>query len=394
MKKSWLIVCLVNFLIAALMGLLLRFAYIYPVHINYQYLVHAHSHTAILGWAYMMIFCLFVKYFFPQEKILKYNMLFWITQLTVIGMMISFPLQGYAVFSITFSTLHIFCSYYFFYRAGKDVKKDKSPSSFMLRASLLFMLLSTIGAWSLGAVGATGGKGTPPYYSSLQFFLHFQFNGWLIFAVLALFLKYLEKKGIQINKRWFSFFYLALIVSTVLTLALPLSWFYSHPWLNIANAIGVVIQLIALGVLIKMFLPFKGLISTLLFNKGVLLILPLFSLVLKIALQAVTVFPQFAAASHAVRNFTIGFIHLAMLGIITGFLFFFIISVNNKTARIGTTLFYIGFIITELLLFIQGLNTFLLNGQLPAYLSLLFAASLFLPAGLILITAGVVKTNR
>ncbi len=377
------------------MGLLLRLVYIQPISINYQYMMHAHSHTAMLGWAYMMIFCLIVKYFVPKKKVSKYNTLFWITQLTVIGMMISFPLQGYASFSITFSTLHILCSYYFFYKICNDLKKDKSPSQYMLRASLLFMALSTIGAWSLGAVGATGGKGTPLYYSSLQFFLHFQFNGWLIFAVLALFLKYLENKSVQINNNWFSVFHVSLIVSTILTLALPFSWYYSYSLLKITNTIGVVIQLIALGALIKVLSPFKGPISVLMSNNRLLPLLPLFSLLLKMLLQAVTAFTQFAAASHTVRNFTIGFIHLAMLGIITGFLFYFVIHVTSKIAMAGAAIFYLGFITTELLLFIQGFNTFVLKDPFPAtaYYKLLFAASIFLPAGLILIIAAFTSSS-
>ena len=51
-----------------------------------------------------------------------YNRLFWVTQLAVVGMMIDFPAQGYAFVSILFSTLHIFCSYYFCYLIWKDAK--------------------------------------------------------------------------------------------------------------------------------------------------------------------------------------------------------------------------------------------------------------------------------
>jgi len=394
MKRSWLLICLINFLIAALMGLLLRLVHIYPVSINYQYVIHAHSHTAMLGWAYMLIFCLVVKQFVPKDKVSQYRTLFWLTQLTVIGMMISFPLQGYGLFSITFSTLHIFCSYYFAYKVRKNVEKNSALSYYLLQASLLFMVVSTLGAWSLGAAGATGGKNTPLYYSSLQFFLHFQFNGWFIFAVLALFFKHLENRAIHVNVKWFRIFYASLILSAILTMALPLSWYYPHTLLQIINTLGIGIQLVAFGSLAGILWPSRKVLFSSASGSRLLLILPLFSLFLKMGIQAVTAFPCVAIASHTVRNFTIGFTHLAMLGIITGFLFFFIKPEKNKYFNIGIAFFYAGFICTEVLLFIQGLSIFLSYPPLPAYFSLLFFASTLLPAGLLLIIAAFAKKQK
>ena len=111
MPKNLVVTCLVNFLIAALMGLVLRYAFIGELNFNYRFLTHAHSHVAMLGWVYLMIYVLFVHYFVPEKKPV-FTRLFWLTQLAVVGMMLSFPLQGYAAISILFSTLHIFCSYY------------------------------------------------------------------------------------------------------------------------------------------------------------------------------------------------------------------------------------------------------------------------------------------
>src|SRR5690606_24662500 len=119
--KKLVLVCLLNFFIAAVMGLLLRYAFVQPIEVNYRYLTHAHSHAAMLGWVYLMLFTLIVHYFIPIKKPI-YNRLFWITELAVIGMLVSFPFQGYAAVSISFSTLHIFCSYYFAYLIFKHHK--------------------------------------------------------------------------------------------------------------------------------------------------------------------------------------------------------------------------------------------------------------------------------
>src|SRR3990167_834357 len=116
MKKHWLLICFINFFIAALMGLLLRLMYVAPVEwVNFQFLLHGHSHVAMLGWVYLMLYSLIIHFFLPKEAQQKtiYNRLFWVTQVSVMGMMVRFPVEGYAMLSITFSTLHIFCSYYF-----------------------------------------------------------------------------------------------------------------------------------------------------------------------------------------------------------------------------------------------------------------------------------------
>ncbi|HKK11450.1 MAG TPA: hypothetical protein VJ945_01360, partial [Flavobacteriaceae bacterium] len=153
MPKKLVIVCLINFCIAALLGLLLRYIYVNPLAINYRFLTHAHSHLAMLGWAYLMIYTFLVYYFVPKQK-LVYTKLFWLTEIAVLGMLLSFPFQGYAAISISFSTLHIFCSYYFVYRFWKDMSIENTLVKNLVKTALIFMLISTIGVWCLGpAVG-------------------------------------------------------------------------------------------------------------------------------------------------------------------------------------------------------------------------------------------------
>ena len=160
MKKSWLIVCLINFFVAAIMGLILRWMYLSPIpSINFQFLVHGHSHIALLGWTYLSISCLIIHYFIPKKSQEKpvFNRLFWTTEIAVVGMMIDFPIEGYAMLSIFFSTLHIFCSYFFAYIFWKETKNTKYPEKKLLDTALLFMIFSTIGVWCLGpAVGLMG----------------------------------------------------------------------------------------------------------------------------------------------------------------------------------------------------------------------------------------------
>ncbi|MCK5867256.1 MAG: hypothetical protein KAG14_02565, partial [Mycoplasmataceae bacterium] len=94
------------FLIIALLGTLLRLFFVTNIPLHYKHIVHAHSHVALLGWIYTALTSLIYFCYLKEHQIQKkYNTLFWFTQVTIIGMLISFPIIGYALYSIIFSTL-------------------------------------------------------------------------------------------------------------------------------------------------------------------------------------------------------------------------------------------------------------------------------------------------
>ncbi|WP_125719341.1 hypothetical protein [Flavobacterium ustbae] len=396
-QKSWILCCFFNFLIACFFGLLMRFMYLFPLDfLNYSFLLHAHSHVAMLGWVYLIIYVLIVHFFIPKEKSQKpiYNRLFWLTEFSVIGMMIAFPIQGYALFSIVFSTLHILLSYVFCRLVWKDCSKDKSPSQRLLFVSILFMILSTCGVWCLGPAVSTLGKQSAFYQIAIQFFLHFQFNGWFILAILALFLKQFKNK---IDEVKFKKFYFLMVISTLLTVCFPVRWFVENDILSYINCLGVLIQL---GAFIYFYKMLKSQISTFRssLDKTTKLVydLALASLFLKVGIQLLTIFPNLAEVSHQIRNFVIGFIHLTTLGIITGFLFGILLqnkmlSSNSSALKIGVKIFILGYILTEVLLFLQGLFFFFGGGSISGYFQSILIFSILLVLGLTLMMVSIIK---
>ncbi len=385
MQKKFVSICLFNFLVAALMGLLLRFAFVHPMAINFRFLTHAHSHVAMLGWVYLILYLLLIHHFVPDKKPI-YTRLFWWTQIAIIGMMVSFPFQGYAAVSITFSTLHIFCSYYFVRLIWKHHLVASMPVRWLLKASLLFMLISTIGIWCLGPAVGLLGQASAFYQIAIQFFLHFQFNGWFLFAVLAVFFHHFPIK----KNNYFKHFFKILIMSTLLTLALPISWFINQSiWLWI-NGLGVVLQFLAAFFFVQML---RSSWSNFLSNTSQLArsmyALALASFFLKMFLQTLSVVPEIATMAFQYRNFVVGFIHLMMLGVISGFLFAFVLNSNllprhSKLLKIGVYTFFIGFVSTEILLLLQGMFYYLSYGMVPNYYMLLFLCSMLLPLSILL----------
>ncbi|MFD1161672.1 hypothetical protein [Hwangdonia seohaensis] len=382
MVKKFTVVCLINFLIAALMGLALRYAFVGDIGVNYRFLTHAHSHVAMLGWVYLMLFALIVHYFIPDKKPV-FTRLFWLTEIAVIGMLLSFPFQGYAAVSITYSTLHILCSYYFVYLVWKHHKTASVVIQYLLKTALVYMVLSTIGVWCLGPAVSMLGQASAFYQIAIQFFLHFQFNGWFLIAVIAVFFHVFQVEDSKLFRRFFKL----LVASTVLTLALPIQWFAPHNLLLYGNGLGTILQLLMGYYFLKLIQPK---FSTVLKQRPKLVThLFWFSIccfVLKIGLQLLGLFPEFSQLVYTHRNLVVGFIHLLMLGVITGFLFLFIIQSplvrQSKSLYMGIYTFISGFVLTELLLAIQGVKFYFGNGLVPNYYLLLFLFSILLPLGI------------
>jgi hypothetical protein len=394
MPKKLVITCLINFFIAALMGLALRYTFISPISINYRFLTHAHSHIAMLGWVYLMIYTFFVYYYISNKKPI-YNILFWITEVSVIGMMISFPVQGYAAISITFSTLHIFCSYYFVRLIWRNHKTVSKTSKLLLKGSLLFMLISTIGVWCLGPAVGLLGQASAFYQIAIQFFLHFQFNGWFLMAVLAIFFHKLHIK----DSKEFRLFFKLIIISTILTFALPVNWFAPHASLLWINGIGVLLQITALYVFLKLIKSkFQLLIKN---NSNITKFMfrfALFCYISKISIQTLSLIPEISNVAYQHRNLVIGFIHLTMLGVISGFLLSFILQSKlvkiNKTLTFSIQLFILGFILTEFILLLQGGLFFFGKDMIPNYYLLLFLSSILLPLGISGLIFNMIKTKQ
>lgn len=398
MPKTWITTGLINFLIAALLGLVLRYAFIGEIDFNFRFLTHAHSHVAMLGWLYLMLYSFIVYRYIPHIRKI-YHYLFLVTQIAVIGMLFSFPFQGYAAFSIVFSSLHIFASYFFVKLILKDLKPFKTIDKKFIRTALWFMVISTIGIWCLPISIVIFGKNSDAYNIAIQTFLHFQFNGWFIFGVIGLFIKYLTnhptEKNQQLKKAlgW-------LILSVVFTLALPISWFIKLPVLNIINSLGVIFQLIGFyHLIIALKKPLNTFLSSTTFYIKTLVYFILISMVIKVLFQSFSVVPEVNEASIQIRNLVIGFIHLLMLGVISGALLFFlslegVFKQRKIVAQIGLGLFMLGFVLSEAYLFLQGVMYYFNLGEISAYHQSLFVWSAFIVLGIMLVLINVIATNK
>lgn len=402
MNKYWLNTSFIYLFIVALLGTILRLTGVTSLGINYNYFLHAHSHIAFLGWLYNTLFVILIYTFLlPEQRANKYLIQFWLTQLANIGMLISFPLQGYGLYSISFSTLHILISYWFAYSFLKNANSNqenfnKHGSSFkFIKVSLFFMLLSSLGPFSLGPVIARTGTGSELYYNIIYFYLHFQYNGWFSFAVIGLFLRMLENNHIAFSEKKVEKFYHLMLLSSIPTYLLSVLWTKPPDKIYIIAGAAALIQLLALMVFFSIIADIKIQLKRQLNNwVYFLLSFSLFSLSAKVVLQLITSLPYFADLAYQIRGFTIGYLHLVLVGFISMFLFAFLIENGNfdlnKITKAGLLLFISGFVASEIIIFTQAIFTWLLQNLIPHYFSSLFYVSLLILCG----TALLIKPLR
>lgn len=379
----------------AAIGTFLRMKFVFPIELlNFENTLHSHSHFAILGWLYNALYIAIVyTYVKDPVKQKKYNILFWITQVSILGMLFTFAWQGYAVYSITFSTMHIFCSYAFIFFVLKDISgiKHETLSLKFIYGALFFLFLSSLGPWGLVVVVIQGSAGTDLYKQVIYFYLHFQYNGWFIFALIGLWLKYYETKGAKFNERTASYAFNILFYTNVAAYTLSLLGFKLPAYVYWLAIISAFVQLIGLRYLYKLLFANeikvfhdKNNITHSLFRFS------FFALFVKYLLQLISALPNIGDAAFLSREVTIGFIHLVMLGVISAgmlgwFAGFDLIASGNKWFKYGVLLFLASFALSEVLLFYPALVIWFKISGIANYAIYMFILSGGMLAGTIVV---------
>jgi hypothetical protein len=396
--RRWAGVSLLFLLIVAVLGAFLRSFFVFPTSgLNFKFWLHGHSHVAFLGWIFNALYVALVAAYVRSEKLRTYHRLFWTIQLTVLGMLVLFPLQGYAAGSIIVSTLHVLLSYFFAWRIVKDRsdatrKGGRQHFSFrIIRFAILLMLFSSLGPFALGPIMAQGLSTTHWYHLAIYFYLHFQYNGWFLFAIIGLFFYWLEHSNIHYQKSDGRAFFLLNAFAAIPAYASSVLWTQPPAWLYWLAGAAALSQLISLYFLFRILKRKPGFWKNHLGSKAALLFsLVLLSLITKNILQVAEAFPWVADLAYRQRNLVIAYLHLNFIGIITFFLLGWFemqgwLHLKRKIHRAGQWLFVAGFVLSQLVLVVQALLNLSGHPGFPDYFSLLFYLSLSMPVGLVLL---------
>lgn len=257
------------------------------------------------------------------------------------------------------------------------------------------MVLSSIGPWALGAIMSTLGTESIWYRMAIYFYLHFQYNGWMILALIGLLLYLLEQNNIQLPKNIFNRFFWSFNLGVVLTFSLSALWTEPSFLFYIVGGLGSVVQIIVVVILAKHINSVKAKIKQLFSNfQFKLLMIVSVLLFIKMILQLITSIPFFANLSATYVDFTIGYLHWTFLGVVTLSLFLLLDFYKLlHISRLGYVVYLTGFIMTEFLIFYKGLAGLLSLQIGDGYFLTLTLGSLLIPVSILLILIANIKTK-
>ncbi len=389
---KWLRIALINLVIVAIFGITMRYKILYSLPlVNQKHLLHAHSHFAFYGWISQVMLTLFVSYIHRRtnyETVKKYTPVLIANLICAYGMLISFSIQGYGLFSISFSILSIFVIYYFTVIYWRDLKKIKPVLTHKyLKLALIFNIISSVGAFALAWLMATNTANQRAYLASIYYFLHFQYNGWFFFAAMGLFSNKLYEEGVDEYKLKRVFWAFAL--SCIPAYFLSVLWLPMPTWVYIIVVISAVLQVYGWGVMLVIIKSKLSLLRSKLSPLARwMLTFAGFALTIKLLLQLGSVIPSLSTLSYSFRPIIIGYLHLVLLGVFTlfilGYMFAYRIVIPKKKAWWGVIIFTIGVILNELILLLQGV-TYMGYFPLPYMNESLLGVSLIMLTGLLFI---------
>jgi hypothetical protein len=397
--RRWAVLSLLNFVILALVGVLLRYKIILPLPgVHQKNLLHGHSHFAFSGWVGMALFTGITWVIYRYNgglDLKKYNRLFWLGQLSAFGMLLTFPFMGYKWPSISFSTLSVLFSYLLAYRVWVDAGKGSLPRPVMLwfRAAVVMLVLSTFGTFFLAWLMMQKGYSQELYIGSVYFFLHFQYNGWFLFAILGFFYCFLSYIPYQAGCYSRSQVFWLLVTASLPAYFLSALWMRLPGWMYWTAVLAGMLQLAALYyftlTLLRCVRGTRAAVSP--FVKW-LWGFALLAFVLKILMQALSVIPSITHFAFGFRPIVIGYLHMVLLGLVSFFIMGFFVQVklirlDTSLGRTGMILFIAGVSLMEALLMLQGLYSIWFMA-IPKASHVLFVFSLLIFVGLLFLLLG------
>ena len=156
-----------------------------------DYLLHGHSHVALLGWTFLALAGLVFEAGTRRNRlpVRPLRVLAALAILVTILLFIAFVRDGYAPLSIALSTIHMLVGYVLAWIFFRHARTDSNKGSrYFLEGAVFWMVMATAGPWLLAA-----GRGLSPFWmdAAVQYYLHVFFNGWLLFGLAGLSWRYL-----------------------------------------------------------------------------------------------------------------------------------------------------------------------------------------------------------
>lgn len=393
--KKYVYATFLFFILTALTGIWMRAYLLSPTPwIDYDHILHAHSHLALLGWIFIGAFIIFLSLYWEKIESRKHALV--ILAALVISsllMFFAFLYQGYGVFSIALSTIHIWLEYWagiFILRQLKKQVVPKSAKLFMI-GGVIALFISSIGPYALAVISATGNKELPIFDMAVYFYLHFQYNGWLTMFLIGLFIIILSNRTLRMKES------LARLAFWIYFIVLFPSYLLSVLWADLGFVVELIAAISIIGqwisvivLLVSLKDSFKQMKSTVSKLTWMTVLLTFILLFIKSTLELGMIHPGLADMVNTTRSVIIGYLHLTLLGFISIFILVQYqlqgLTMMNRFYRMSFSIFFAGFVLNEILLFLQALGEWTNFYKIPFYGEGLLIAAVLLGIGVIMMS--------
>ena len=357
---KWSRWCLFNLLLVATAGVILRSKIIFPLEfIQQKNFLHGHSHFAFSGWVSASLMAAIISLLYPAGPGKRMSFLFRWQMIASYGMLLTFPLMGYKLPSIFFSTLTIIISYLFCYYIWKPLSILPPSVSVWFRTALLCNLISSLGTFLLAYLMVKGSHSQELTIGSLYFFLHFQYNGWFFFSCGGLFFYFLHQAGASWPLKTTMNIWRLLVISVIPGYFLSALWMKLPFWMYALAIFAAILQLPAVFIFLKQLMT-KTILPAVKPLARYCLTLCMVALFVKFILQALSCIPSLSVYAFGYRPLVIAFLHLVLLGFVSLFILGYFLQSGlipvNKGVKTGIYILTTGIIMNEALLMIQGLG--------------------------------------
>lgn len=382
-----------NLLIVSFLGVIMRYkiAFYFPF-LEQKHLQEAHSHFAFYGWItnaiYLFIYKI-LKQTISKKKLTSFYNTIIINLFASYGMLFSFLYSGYYWLSIVFSTVALFCSFYFLFIFYKNYKNLETLSRIWFLGGLLFAVFSSLGVFNLSFIKINHHISQDLYLASTYFYLHFQYNGFFIFSCIGLLINMLENIGAKLNSSEIYLTFWLLFFSCFLGFGLSVLWLELPIWLYSMIVLSSLVQILA-NVKILFWVRKNWMLILEKFTplERFILIFVGVAFFAKVLLQLASTIPAISQFAFGFRNIVIAYLHLVLLMCITGFLILKLLILKifrlKKKFVLGIKLFLLGVFLNELVLGINGILS-IKYISLPYSQYILFGISILIMLSLLII---------
>lgn len=388
----WVKISLAHLFVVAVIGVLMRYKIGFSLpYLDQKNLQHAHSHFAFAGWITQIIMAFMVSHLqasLDPKRQKTYHFLILTNMICAWGMLISFAVQGYAFFSISFSTASILISFLYAFFYYHDLSFcTQSITQKWFRAALLFNILSSVGTFFLVYMMTSNNLEQHNYLASVYWYLHFQYNGWFFFACMGLLHSYLLRLNPAFTGSANVFWLFA--CSCIPAYGLSVLWLKLPLWLMLVIALAGIIQFLAWVKFLWIFRVNRaGFSKKMDWLMKFLLVVAACSATIKMSLQLGSTIPAVSKLAFGFRPIVIAYLHLVLLALTSIFLLSYAYGLgfikSSKFSIVGFLIFVMGVFANELVLAIQGIASFSYT-VIPYANEMLFAMAFIMTIGLLIL---------